>query len=418
MQTIISTDFYKKTEQHVKAMFQDHPMPDLHFHNLTHTTQVVDRTKEIAGHYYLSEADMLAVFVAAWFHDTGYLFTTPEQHEEKSVELMETFMKEHSDDEQLIEKIKQCILATRPPRNHSGLLFQIICDADTYHFGTKDFKNTNQLVWEEYKVKDPNLTEEEWREKSITLLSEHQFYTKYCKDLLDGRKNKNMKKLQKKIEESAEDKKSAADKTEAELSLAKIEKGSGGLMSKGIQTMLRLTSSNHFHLSDMADSKAHILISVNAIIISVILSVLIRRLEESPYLTIPTIIFLLVSVSTIVISIIATRPKVTEGRFTTQDVADKKTNLLFFGNFYKTPFVEYNAAMREMMKDTDYLYGSLIQDIYTLGTVLGRKYKLVRLAYNVFMIGIVVSVLAFGLSLFIHNSTTSTSITPSSVSPF
>lgn len=418
MLTMISTDFYKKTEQYVTSMFQEHPMHELHFHNLEHTIHVVERTKEIAGHYYLSENDMLAVYVAAWFHDTGYLVTEPEHHEEKSVELMTEFMREHADDEQLIEKIKQCILATRPPRNHSSLLFQIICDADTYHFGTKEFKHTNQLVWEEYKAKNPELTEEEWLEKTIALLSKHEFYTKYCRDLLDRRKNKNMKKLQKKADESAEDKKTASDKTEAELSLAKIDKDNSGLMSKGIQTMLRLTSTNHFHLSDMADSKAHILISVNAIIISVILSVLIRRLEESPYLTIPTIIFLLVSVSTIVISIIATRPKVTEGKFTTQDVADKKTNLLFFGNFYKTPFVEYNAAMREMMKDTDYLYGSLIQDIYTLGTVLGRKYKLVRLAYNVFMIGIVVSVLAFGLALFINSSTTSSNITPSSVSPF
>jgi predicted metal-dependent HD superfamily phosphohydrolase len=416
MLSMISTDVYKKTEQHVAALFRDHPMPELHFHNLEHTIQVVERTKEIAGHYYLSESDMLAVYVAAWFHDTGYLFTDPEHHEEKSVELMTEFMKEYANDEQLIEKVKECILATRPPRNHSSLLFQIICDADTYHLGTKEFKQKNQLVWEEYKANDPNLTEKEWLGKALDLLNQHEFYTKYCKDLLEERKKKNMKKLHKKGHDVSADK-AAEEKTEAQLSLAKIEKDNGGLMSKGIQTMLRLTSTNHFHLSDMADSKAHILISVNAIIISVILSVLLRRLEETPYLTIPTIIFLLVSVATIVISIISTRPKVTEGKFTSQDIADKKTNLLFFGNFYKTSFEDYNVAMREMMKDTDYLYGSLIKDIYTLGTVLGRKYKLVRLAYNVFMIGIVVSVLAFGLAIFINNSTTST-ITPQSVSPF
>ncbi len=411
MLSMISIDVYKKTEQYVTALFQDNPRPELHFHNLAHTIQVVDRTKEIAGHYYLSESDMLAVYVAAWFHDTGYLFAEPQQHEEKSVELMTAFMKEYANDEQLIEKIERCILATRPPRNHSSLLFQIICDADTYHFGTKDFKQTNKLVWEEYKARDPNLVEKEWRAKSADFLNQHEFYTKYCKDLLDERKNKNMKKLQKKAEEKT------ADKTEAELSLAKLDKDNSGLKSKGIQTMLRLTSTNHFHLSDMADSKAHILISVNAIIISVILSVLLRRLEETPYLTIPTIIFLLVSVATIVISIISTRPKVSGGMFTSQDVTDKKTNLLFFGNFYKTSYEDYNAAMREMMKDTDYLYGSLIKDIYTLGTVLGRKYKLVRLAYNVFMIGIIVSVLAFSIA-FVFHSTTSSNVTPTSVSPF
>lgn len=412
MLSMDSNDFYKKTEQYVTGLFHDNNNPELHFHNLAHTTDVVDRTKEIAGHYYLSETDMLIVYVAAWFHDTGYLFTDAEHHEEKSVELMQEFMKEYAPDEQLVDKVKECILATRPPCKHSSLLFQIICDADTYHLGTKEFKNSNQLVWEEYKAKDPALLENDWTVKTMELLKNHEFYTKYCKDLLDKRKNKNMKKLKKKAEEKP------VDKTEDELSLAGMEKDKMGLMSKGIQTMLRLTSTNHFHLSDMADSKAHILISVNAIIISVILSVLLRRLSETPYLTIPTILFLLVSVTTIVISIIATRPKVSGGRFTSQDIIDKKTNLLFFGNFYRTSFEEYNAAMREMMKDPDYLYGSLIKDIYTLGTVLGRKYKLVRLAYNVFMVGIIMSVLAFSIAFFFFHTTAASAITPATGSPF
>lgn len=412
MLTINSTDLYKKTEQYVTALFQDNPRHELYFHNLAHTIEVVDRTKEIAGHYFLSESDMLAVYVAAWFHDTGYLFAEPEEHEAKSVELMEEFMKEEANDSQLIEKIRKCIMATRPPRNGNNLLYQIICDADTYHLGTKKFEETNQLVWQEYKGKDLDLDESEWRKNTLEFLKKHEFYTKYCQDLLNKRKKKNMKKLQKKSDELS------GEKTEAELSLAKLDKDSSGLTSKGIQTMLRLTSTNHFHLSDMADSKAHILISVNAIIISVILSVLIRRLQETPYLTIPTIIFLLVAVSTIVISIIATRPKISGGTFTSQDITDKKTNLLFFGNFYKASYEEYNAAMREMMKDTDYLYGSLIKDIYTLGTVLARKYKLVRLAYNVFMIGIIASVLAFAVAYYVFQSTTSNAVTPSAVSPF
>jgi Family of unknown function (DUF5706) len=71
-----------------------------------------------------------------------------------------------------------------------------------------------------------------------------------------------------------------------------------------------------------------------------------------------------------------------------------------------------------MMKDTDYLYGSLIKDIYTLGTVLARKYKLVRLAYNVFMIGIIISVLAFAVAYYMSQATTPNTVNPSAVSPF
>jgi len=405
-----SNNFYKKTEQYVTGLFNDNPKPGLIFHNLAHTQTVVERTKEIAGHYYLSEKDMLTVFVAAWFHDTGYLFADPAHHEEKSVELMTAFMKTLPADEETVDKIATCILATHPPRKHDNLLQQILCDADTYHLGTKEFKDTNKRVWEEFAHEGTALSENEWAAKTIDMLNVHQFYTKYCKDHLEKGKKKNMKKLQKKLEQ--ED--NAADA----LSLSNITKDKTGLMSKGIQTMLRMTSGNHLRLSDMADHKANILISVNAIIISVMLSILLRKLEEVPYLIIPTIIFLAVAVTTIVISIIATRPKVGGGLFTKQDIMDKKTNLLFFGNFHKASYEEYDSAMREMMQDTDYLYGSLIKDIYTLGTVLGRKYRLVRLAYNIFMVGIIISVVAFALAFFFFRATNPAVINPAGGSPF
>lgn len=410
-----ANNLYKKTEQYVTDLFNNNKNPDLVFHNLEHTVQVVERTKEIAGHYYLSENDMLAVYIAAWFHDTGYLFTDPAHHEEKSVEQMQEFMKIHAPDEKLEATIEACILATRPPRQHDSLLKEIICDADTYHLGTKEFKDADKKVWEEYNLNGTTLHEKEWITKTIELLNAHQFYTKYCIDLLEKGKQKNIKKLNKKPSD-----KEKKEEAEEAIKLSDLQKDKAGLMSKGIQTMLRLTSQNHFHLSDMADSKANILISVNAIIISVILGVLMRKLEEVPYLTIPTIIFLIVSLTTIVISIIATRPKVSGGTFTSQDILDKKTNLLFFGNFHKASFEEYNDAMRKMMSDTDYLYGSLIKDIYTLGTVLGRKYRLVRLAYNIFMIGIIVSVFSFALAVFFFHAAPADTgtVTPVTGSPF
>jgi predicted metal-dependent HD superfamily phosphohydrolase len=164
---------------------------------------------------------------------------------------------------------------------------------------------------------------------------------------------------------------------------------------KGIETMFRITSGNQQRLSDMADNKAHIMISTNSIILSVILSILLRKLEDNPHLIIPTLILLVICVVTMVFSILATRPTLPAGTFTKDDVAEKKVNLLFFGNFYKMELPDYFAGMEQMMEDRDYLYGSLIKDLYSQGVVLGRKYHLLRIAYNVFMFGIIASVLAF-----------------------
>jgi hypothetical protein len=150
-------------------------------------------------------------------------------------------------------------------------------------------------------------------------------------------------------------------------------------------------------LSGIADSKANILLSVNAIIISIALSILIPKLDspKNVHLMIPTFIMLMSSVTTIIFAILSTRPKVTKGVFSRQDIENQKVNLLFFGNFYKMPLEEYQWAMNEMMKDKDYLYNSMIKDLYYLGVVLEKKYRLLRLTYNFFMIGIIVSVIAF-----------------------
>ena len=104
---------------------------------------------------------------------------------------------------------------------------------------------------------------------------------------------------------------------------------------------------------------------------------------------------LLFSVITIIFAILSTKPKVTSGEFTKEDLKNRKVNLLFFGNFYKMNLDDYTPAVREMMEDRDYLYDSMIRDLYYLGVVLNRKYRLLSITYQIFMVGIIVSVIAF-----------------------
>ncbi|HRO41998.1 MAG TPA: DUF5706 domain-containing protein [Flavipsychrobacter sp.] len=411
----MNDNIYKKIAQHVTKTFEEYPHPNLCYHNLEHTKGVVERTQEIAAHYQLNDNDMIAVYAAAWFHDVGHLFGEITEHEQKSVEVMRDFMQQHSADEALIETIAGCIYSTRIPHEPKGMLQEILCDADTYHFGTEDFKKTNKQIRKEYNLRGYTTFTHDWEKSTVELLEQHQYFTSYCQVLLQDGKQKNIERARKKYLKSknimahAEREKMVEDPA--------LVKAKQGLVTRGIQTMLRLTSENHLRLSDMADGKANILISVNAIIISVILGVLIRKLETDVYLTIPTMLFLAFSVTTVIIAIMATRPKVSEGRFTKADVMNKRTNLLFFGNFYKTAPEEYEWAMSMMMQDKDYLYTSLIKDIHQLGVVLGRKYKLIRLAYTIFTIGIVVSVVAFTLAVMLKEPSQVTTVSMPSNTP-
>lgn len=169
--------------------------------------------------------------------------------------------------------------------------------------------------------------------------------------------------------------------------------------NRGIETMFRISSNNHQALSQMADNKAHIMITVNSIIISVLLSVLIRSLDNEPHLTIPVAILLLVNVITIIYSILATRPNIPSGKFSKNDLDQQKVNLLFFGNFYKMPLGDFSEGMTRLMENRNFLYNSLIVNLHQQGLVLGKKYKYLRISYNIFMYGLVMSLIAFGIAI-------------------
>jgi predicted metal-dependent HD superfamily phosphohydrolase len=404
------------TENQVRELFKQHNQANLVFHNLEHTQNVVERVHEIASHYKIPDKELLELSIAAWFHDTGHLITDPSGHEEKSVVLMDAFMRTKTDDEELINKIAELIRITKFPPSPQTLQEMIICDADTYHFGLQDFKQTNKAMKKELILRNMNTMVMDWEKNSLDLLERHQFYTTYCIGLLQKGKEKNIRKLNKKVTK-VEGINVSETLLLPENGKDDVTKRKNSLVSRGIQTMLRLTSENHVELSNMADGKASILISVNAIIISVILSVLIRRIEVETHLTIPTFIFLASSLATIIIAIMATRPKISQGNFSRDDILNKNTNLLFFGNFYRSKVNEYQWAMNTMMRDPDYLYSSLIMDIHQLGVVLARKYKLIRLAYTVFMIGIFISVIAFMIAIMVHTPQQPV-INSSSVSPY
>lgn len=400
-----------ETKQYVTAYFQSHVNEKLVYHNQTHTENVVTAAIEIANHYRLSDQDYFIVVAAAWFHDLGY-FVDPQKHEEKGAEEATAFLSRKEVDQAVILSITACILATRLPQTPQTLLENIVADADLFHLGTSKFGENNKLLRKEYTaLHNVQISKDEWRHKTIRLLETHQYHTDYCRLLLNDTKAKNLEKLRiKEAEKHPEYAKMPAptvampmmvpnEKPKLKQPGAPVEKAKRkDRPERGIETMFRITSGNHQRLSDMADSKAHIMISVNSIIISVLVSVLLKNLEQFPQYTIPAMLLLGVSLITIIFSILATRPNIPMGTFTPVDVSEKKVNLLFFGNFYRMSLEDYTSGMEQMMEDRDFLYKTLIKDIYSQGVVLGTKYHRLRTSYNVFMYGLIASVIGFAIA--------------------
>lgn len=177
--------------RHVKELFALYNRPYLLYHNLDHTRKVVQHAEEIADHYKLDDRSRFVLLAAAWFHDTGQLMGDMAVHEETGVQLMKDFLSPKHIDQKIMNDISLCIMATKMPVAPSTLLEKIICDADTYHLGTKDFQQLDELVWRELELRlNKRVDNQSWR--SLDFLETHQFYTTYCRQLLSEGKDRNI----------------------------------------------------------------------------------------------------------------------------------------------------------------------------------------------------------------------------------
>ncbi len=382
----------EQAENYVFALLKDKLSISYTYHNFNHTVRVVSAAKQLVENEKVDPETAEKIMIAAWFHDAGYTEGCTE-HEECGTHIVEKFLREQGKSAAYIEDVKEIIRATKIDLEPVNLAQKIIKDADYFHFAADNYSELSELLREEWKLtQQKNYTDLEWAMGNRAMMVQcHRYYTDFAKTNWQPKKEKNVIECQRIIQKLTEDK---AD-SKSNIKKKKLEKLERP--ERGIDTMFRVTLSNHTRLSDIADSKANILLSVNAIIISIALSTLVPKLDSpsNSHLIIPTFTMIMFSVLSIIFAILSTRPKVTSGTFTRKDIEDKKVNLLFFGNFYKMPIDEYQWAMNVMMKDRDYLYNSMIKDLYYLGLVLDRKYKLLRITYTIFMIGIIFSVIVF-----------------------
>ncbi|MGB5360864.1 MAG: Pycsar system effector family protein [Eudoraea sp.] len=385
------SEILAKTEAFAVDLLSTELDPKYLYHNLRHTQRVVKSALELAEANSLDDNEKEIILLSAWLHDTGYTRGTDE-HERSSCEIAKDFLTKEGYDKAKIKNVQACIMATKMQNEPKSLSEKIIRDADASHFAQKSYLDTCELLREELSllgIKDYSV--KEWMEQNIKMFrTEHRYYTDYAKANWQERKDKNLRNLVKALKKEKE--------------FAKKEKLKAHYKNespdRGIQTLFRVTIKNHITLSDIADTKANILLSVNAIIISVVLSNLLPKLDNpsNTYLIYPTLIFLIFTVTSMVMAVIATRPNITSGKFSKEDVTNKKVNLLFFGNFHHMKLEDYEWAIQELAKDKDYIYSSLTKDLYFLGLVLHRKYKILRLTYTIFAVGIIVSVIAFAFA--------------------
>lgn len=419
MSTVVDpAELLQAVEAYVERYIQDEVDPKFVYHNFQHTCAVVEAAKDLADHYDVSKDDRIAITLAAWFHDVGYSGGW-EGHEERSVGIALNWLEAQDvDDSELITNITGAIRATKMGVRPETFLEEIVADADLSHLGDLSYWDRCGRVRQELAVtRNMIMSDQEWIDFELNFMLNHEYHTEAAREMFGERKSKHVKQLYKRKKalypdqtpsnleelELAKKKKKKANKNKK--ALAVDGKAADFKPGRGVETMYRATYRTHVNLSSIADNKANIMLSVNAIVLSVVVANLATKLDSNPHLVIPTIILVGVCLSSLFYAIQATRPKVTEGKSSIEDIKARRSNLLFFGNFYSMPIDDFHYGMMEMIRDEDFLYSSMTRDLYYLGVVLAKKYTFLRICYNIFLFGIIVAVMAFLVAIVYHNAT-------------
>ncbi|MEM9856027.1 MAG: Pycsar system effector family protein [Bacteroidota bacterium] len=390
--THTKSSLIQEAQCYVKDLFKEKGSDQLLFHNYRHVKDVADMVTELGMEAKIKTSDLEALELAAWFHDVGYIEGRVD-HEARSAKIASEFLRKHDYSPEGIKLVNRLIKSTDVKVEPQGQLEEILHDADLYHLGKKRFFRRGELLRAEIETtENKNFTELDWERKQYNFLINHPFLTVEAQKLLGRRRIKNIKKQRENI-----------------VSAKKITRRlqTGKDLGRGIDTLYRSTYRNHINFSSIADGKANMMISINTILISVIVTLsgasfsVLQDFKLASYrFTIPILVLLLGSLISVFFAVMSARPKVTEKNVSKKKVKKRDVSLLFFGNFLEISQENFIDHLSELKNNQKELYDSMSMDIYDLGIVLKEKYRLLSISYTAFISGITLCVLGF-LAIFL-----------------
>ncbi|MEO5910582.1 MAG: Pycsar system effector family protein [Pelobium sp.] len=379
-------------EAYVFKLFKEELPENLIYHNFAHTEQTVEAVRELSEGYDLTDEENEDLVIAAWFHDTGYI-KDHENHEEESVKMAKDFLGNNYP-ESRFKAIEKLILSTKFGKNHEGISEEIVHDADFINIGKKKFTKRAELLrceWE--KINHKIYTDLEWAELQLDFIVSKRFKTSVAAKNYGPTRENNINKIRKSIEKLKGDQYKVQLKEEGVKAKTNKE-------GRGIETLYRSVYGYHMNLSSMADQKANIMISINTIVVSVIITMFgsgytfaeIGSFQHVRFVF-PMAFLVLSSLISVTFAILSARPNITsKEKF---EITNPKSSILFFGNFAQLQINEFVEHIKVLKDQKDELYDSMSVDIYHLGTVLVRKYRLLSWSYNIFMVGLIICAISF-----------------------
>jgi hypothetical protein len=380
----------------VRKFYDEHQDARLVFHNYQLAHQTAALVVEIAQADHISAEETEAAALAAWFLPLGLSLDYRHPLTASLQEMGRFFLIHPYPDAQRIKVVQtlQTIGNTQPPASAEERLLN---DAFFIAAYLIDSENRSALLKLEWKlVEKREFKKMDWLELRIQQLLKIKLQKHYSKLTYEPQLAQQLLALTEEQSKAEKKQIKKGDKT-------RFQYAEEPDTARQAQSFFRINYRNHINLSSIADNKANIMISVNAILISVMISFLSYRnaAATNPMILLPVVIFLVTGLASLIFAVLSARPKVTNlNSKTGLSKTEIVRNVVFFGNFVPLSVDDYEEAMDTVFRDSELYIGNLTRDLYFLGKVLDKKYRFLTASYNIFMVGFVATVITFLWVLF------------------
>lgn len=170
--------------------------------------------------------------------------------------------------------------------------------------------------------------------------------------------------------------------------------------SKETVNVVRTTMRNNIELTAIADNKANVLLSLNAVMIAFIVPLAISNLDVifKYTLFVPLFFLAITCFATIYISTLVLAPFRFDS-FSEELPKGMEPSPFFFGTAYHSDLQEYYNNLTRISEDKSRVREYLAQDLFFVGRRLGEKMLLIRRSFQIFRAGIFLTLLSLALVL-------------------
>jgi len=392
------SDIVRLAGQHVFQLFSgagaDVP---LIYHGFKRTRALVDDTRDIAKGSKLNGEEGQMLLLSAWFHDAGKAATKNgswEQHREKSIELARAFLESQGQAESVADAVAACLGAVDDGENaHNALATDVLHDALLAPLAGKNYLEDVELLrLEEERRTGKVYTDVEWTQKQIDYLHKHTYRTRWAQLEYEGGRARNLGRLYKIL------RRQQGQASEQQAEEARVSKTLGRTAENLFADLTR----NQLKVLSIADRRTSTMIHVNAIMISLVVALILRKIDEHRNLIVPTIALLCVNLAVVFVSIYSMRAGRELRRFRDRDeVPVHQANLLITSNDAGVSMPEYLERMNGLVADPPALQKKLFEYLYFGRNLIIHRQKMLQVSYDIFIYGLAASLLLFTVSVFL-----------------